>query len=265
MRRKIIVSIILIVVLLTGGIGISAGLVLTRPSPPRRDTDRPSLVVQTLVVNPQTVVETIVGYGTAWADRYARLSAQVSGEIVELDDWVRPGAAVQPGQVLLRIDEADYRSRLEGATSRLAAQRARLAELDAEEGNINRLIAIAAKERDIAQSEFDRVEALFEGGESHPREYDEYHRALQRARSALQVHENRKTRLPSQRTQLEAGCGDRESDVALAQLNLDRCRITAPFAGRIDQVGVELGERIQVGQELLALLNPELIEVPIEL
>ncbi|MCP4592436.1 MAG: efflux RND transporter periplasmic adaptor subunit, partial [bacterium] len=47
--------------------------------------------------------------------------------------------------------------------------------------------------------------------------------------------------------------------------NLDRCRITAPFAGRIDQVGVELGERIQVGQELLALLNPELIEVPIEL
>lgn len=265
MRRQIIVSFILIAILFTGGIGIAIVLVKTKPEPPTRDVARPPLLVETVVVQPQTVVEPIVGYGTARADRFARLSTQVAGEIIELGDWLKPGVEVRMGQVLLRIDEEEYNRYLERAKSMLDADRAQLAQLDIEERNLDRLIAIAKKELDIAQSDFDRVKSLFEDGESHPREFDQYHRALQQARSAHQTLENRKALLPSQRAQREANCRNRQAEVDLAQLNVDRCRIVAPFDGQIDEVMIELGERVQIGRELVSLLNPDLIEVPIEL
>ncbi len=265
MRRQLIVSFILIVILLAGGIGIAVGLVKTKPEPHTRDVARPPLLVETVVVQPQTVVEPIVGYGTARADRFARLSAQVAGEIIELGDWFKPGVEVRTGQVLLRIDEEEYNRYLERAKSMLDADRAQLAQLDIEERNLDRLIAIAKKELDIAQSDFDRVKSLFEDGESHPREFDQYHRALQQARSAHQTLENRKALLPFQRAQREANCRNRQAEVDLAQLNVDRCRIVAPFDGQINDVMVELGERVPIGRELVSLLNPDLIEVPIEL
>ena len=265
MRRQIIVSLILIVTLLAAGTGITIGLVKTRPEPPTRDISRPPLLVEAITVQPQTVVEPIVAYGTARADRFARLSAQVVGEIVELGDWLKPGVEVRKGQVLLRIDEEEYARRLDSAQSRLEADRAQSAQLEVEGRNLDRLIAIARKELDIAQSDFDRIKELFEEGESHPREHDQYHRVLQQARSAHQVLENRKALLPSRRAQWEANCRNRHAEVELAQLNLDRCRIAAPFDGRIDEVLVELGERAQVGRELVTLLDPNLIEVPLEL
>ena len=265
MRRQIIVSLILIAVLLTAGMGITIGLVRTRPAPPTRDVSRPPLLVEAMMVQPQTVVEPIVAYGTARADRFARLSSQVVGEIVELGDWLKPGVEVRKGQVLLRLDEEEYAQRLASAQSRLEADRAQLAQLEVEGRNLDRLIAIARKELDIAQSDFDRIKALFEDGESHPREHDQYHRVLQQARSAHQVLDNRKALLPSRGAQWEANCRNRQAEVALAQLNLDRCRIAAPFDGRIDEVLVELGERVQLGRELVTLLNPDLIEVPLDL
>jgi len=265
MRRRIIVSAILIAVLLAGGMVIATALVMTKPAPPARDITRPPLLVEALTVRPQTVVEPIIGYGTARADRFARLSAQVAGEVVELGEWLKPGAEAKEGQLLMRIDEEEYARRLDSAKSRLEAGRAQLAGLGVEQSNVERLIAIAQRELDIAQGDFDRIKDLFEKGESHPREFDQYHRALQQTRSARQVLINRKALLPSRKAEREAGCRDRQADVELARLNVERCRITAPFDGRIDEVMVELGERVQVGLELVSLLNPNLIEVPIEL
>ena len=265
MRRRIIVSVILIAVLLVAGMGITTVLVMTKPPPQARDIARPPLLVEALTVQPRTVVEPIIGYGTARADRFARLSAQVAGEVIELGAWLKPGVEVEEGQVLLRIDDQEYAHRLDSAKSRLEAGRAQLAGLDVEQGNVERLIAIAQRELDIAQGDFDRIKDLFEDGESHPREFDQYQRALQQARSARQVLINRKALLPSRKAEGEAGCRDRQADVDLARLNVERCRIAAPFDGRVDEVSVELGERVQVGRELVSLLNPDLIEVPIEL
>ena len=75
MRRQVLISLILIGVLL--GIG-SAGaylLIHTAPKAPVSDSDRPALLVRTRQLTPQTLVEPIVGYGTARADRYAWIAS----------------------------------------------------------------------------------------------------------------------------------------------------------------------------------------------
>ncbi|MFQ5805685.1 MAG: hypothetical protein ACE5I3_04460 [Phycisphaerae bacterium] len=95
MQRQVIFSLVLIVALLSVGTGLSILLVKSAPQPPTSNTERPALLVQGLEVKPQTLVESIVGYGTARADRHARITAQVSGEVAELHPNLRVGASAR--------------------------------------------------------------------------------------------------------------------------------------------------------------------------
>ena len=75
MRRKIIVSLVLIAGLLALGASIARLLVRTKPVAETTELVRPALLVRVVTLEPQTVVESSGGYGTAPADRYARRAA----------------------------------------------------------------------------------------------------------------------------------------------------------------------------------------------
>jgi len=265
MRRQIIISAVLIVALLGVGAGVAIFLVETAPQPPTSNPARAALPVRGLELRPQTVVEPIVGYGTARADRSARIAAQVSGEVVELHRNLRVGASVDAGELLVRIDDRDYQRQLDRARSLLAGGEAELRRLDVEEKNVDRLIGIATTELEISQREYERVLGLFEAGQAPRRELDVARQGYERARRTLQVLENQKALLPQQRATELAKCDLHRADIALAELSVERCRIRAPFPGRLEAVEVEVGERVSVGTRLLTLLDPDLIEVPIEL
>lgn len=265
MRRQLIISLILIAALLGIGGGLTALLIRTAPQPPTSDTERPALLVRGLELSPQTVVEPIVGYGTARADRYAWIAAQVSGEVVELNPNLRVGASVDAGELLLRIDDREYQHRLARAHSLLAADQAELQRLVVEEENVDRLIEIATTELEIGQREYERVLGLFEAGQAPRRELDVARQNHERARRTLRVLENQKALLPPQRAVQLATRDLHRADVGLAELDVERCRVGAPFRGRLEAVEVEIGERVSIGTRLVALLDPDLIEVPIEL
>lgn len=265
MKRKITVSILLMAGFLALGAGIALVLVKTEPVAETTQPVRLPLVVKTVKLEPQTVVEPIVGYGTARADRYARLSAQVTGEIVELPDSLKPGVEVKKGDLLLGIDQRDYAQSLQRAESLLAEARAQIEQLEVQRKNLDRLIETAGRQVESTEWEFNRVKKLFEEGSAPKREYEQMRFVHEQARLALQRLENEKSLLPTTRAQLAARSRNHEAEIEIAQLDLQRCRVTAPFDGQVDAVQVELGERVQVGLPLLSLLDPQLIEVPIEL
>ncbi len=265
MRRQLVVSLILIVVLLGVGIGVSELLIWKRPQAPAREPEQRALVVQAVRLELRTVTEQIVGYGTARADRYGWISTQVAGEVVELAEGLKVGAEVAEGQLLVHIDEREYREQLRRAESLLAADEAQLAALDVEEQNLERLIEIATSELEIARREYDRVRGLLEQDAAGRRELDLARAAYEMTRRVLQTYENAKALLPQRRAQQEATCELRRAEVALAKLNVERCSIVAPFGGQVEALQVELGEQAAPGNRLLALIDPRLIEVPIEL
>jgi len=265
MRRKIIFSLILIVVLIGVGALGSFLLVVTKPVPPMAESDRPPIFVESITVRPQTVVEKILGYGTARADRYARISAQVSGEVVEIAELLKPGSYFKKGQLLLVIDDRDYQEQLKRAEGLLAASQAQLAQLDVEERSIDLLVESAETELASLTWEFQRIERLYKRNMGQKAEYEGARRFLERARRELEQLKNRKALLPTQRAQLSATCRNHEADVELARLSLERCRVVMPFDGQVDELTVEIGERVMVGALLVSILDPDLIEVPIEL
>jgi RND family efflux transporter MFP subunit len=265
MRRQIVISIVLVLALLAGGAGAVALLIRTAPAPPTNSTERPALLVRGLQLQPQTVIEPILGYGTARAHRQAWVAAQVSGELVELSPKLHVGELVEQGQLLLRIDQREYQHQLDRARGLLDADQAQLDRLTVEERNVDRVIQIATTEFDIAQREHERVLALFEAQQAPRRELDLARQAFERARRTLWILENQKALFPQQRAVLAANSRLHQADLALAQLALERCQICAPFRGRLHAVEVDIGERVAVGTRLFALLDPDLIEVPIEL
>lgn len=265
MQGRIIISATLIVAFLGLGGGVAYRLISTPPAPPTREDKRPALLVRSVTLEPQTIVEPIIGYGAARADRHARVAAQVSGEIVELNPDFRVGTPVTEGELLVRIDDREYQRQLDRTLSLLAADEAQLKQLDVEEQNTDRLIEIADSELQIAQREYERVLGLFEAKQAPRRELDLARQDHERARRALMTLENRRRLVPQERAAQEASRDLHAADLELTRIAVERCSVRAPFRGRLETADVEIGERVSIGMRLFALLDPDLIEVPIEL
>ncbi len=104
----------------------------TEPQAEREDAVRRTAMLVD-VVTPETgafrpVIEAL---GAVRPVRALELRPRVSGEVIELSDRLEPGSFVREGEVLLRIEDADYRNLLLQRESEL--QQA-VAELELERG-----------------------------------------------------------------------------------------------------------------------------------
>lgn len=263
--KRLAISAILIVLLLAAGIGFTAWMSRSRPDAPRReDTSLPPLVeVRTLAL--REIREVFTGYGSARADREVTISAEVSGRVVEVAEGLKDGSPVADGQVLIRIDDREYGRRLERADGQWAEIDARLAELKVDETTAGRLAEIARDEVEVTHSEYKRLTELYERQVASKKEWDFARLEYQRSRRELQTLEKEVRRIEPRRAQLKAQRDARRADKELAQLILERCTITAPFAGRVEEIFVEQGDQVRPGGQVLRIIAPRHIEVPVEL
>jgi RND family efflux transporter MFP subunit len=110
-----------------------------------------------------------------------------------------------------------------------------------------------------------RLTALFEKDLASKKECDFARLAYQRSRRLFQEFKNRIELIAPRRAGLEASLGAGRADVELAKLDIERCRITAPFAGQVERIAVDVGDHVLPGGEVLRLMSTRRIEVPIEL
>ncbi len=262
---RLLRSVVFIFAFIVGG-GLLGGLLfLLREEPPRRSNAPLPPYVESIVVRAEDVTERYVGYGTAKATRAAKLAAEVSAGVVERVGGIRAGSSVSAGQDLIRLDDREYRLAFERAEARAAAEEAAIAELDVEASNVEELVRTAEKELRVAAAEKARVTDLFERGLAANKEFDFANLAYQQARRVLQGYEREAAALSPRRDGLMASRRAFEADAALAQLNIERCVIKAPFAGRVESVFVDRGDRVAIGTVVLALIDSDRVEIPIQL
>lgn len=127
-------KVILPILILLAATGATALLVVFKPEATEVAPERPVTSVEVLTVQPQSVQLSVRSQGTVLPRTESDLSAEVSGRIIEVADNFRAGGSFQTGDVLLKIDPADYEaavaaSRAELANAELAlAQETALAE-----------------------------------------------------------------------------------------------------------------------------------------
>ena len=103
-----------------GALIITALLVIFKPKASEISPMRPIANVEVIEVQPQSVQLTLMSQGTVLPRTESDLSAEVSGRIIEVADSFRAGGRFKEGEVLLRIDPADYEAAVAAQAAELA-------------------------------------------------------------------------------------------------------------------------------------------------
>lgn len=150
----------------------------------------------------------LIETGTVQVRNSIELSPQVSGRVVWVNPSLATGGTFRKGEVLFRLDDADYRAAVDRAAADLAARQADL--------------QVERAEAEISRREWNLVNP----GEPVP---PNVAREPQLARA-------------------EAAVRSAEIALADARRNLERVNFSLPFDGRVQATAVEVGQNLISGQ-----------------
>jgi membrane fusion protein (multidrug efflux system) len=178
------------------------------------------------------------------------LSPRVGGHVVVVA--VEENQHVEAGQVLVRLDPADFEVRVARARADLDAARNRLAQAAAAADAARAQAAAAEVRRSHAERELGRARGLLASGVASRTALDDAQVARDAAEAELRAARERER---AERAALGNEAPVRQAEAALreAELALAHAVVTAPFAGTIGKRSVEPGANVAPGQALLAL------------
>ena len=195
--------------------------------------------------------------------RTVSISSQVNAAIVDVP--VTDNQLVEPGAVLVLLDDRDYKAQLEQATAQVDQAKASLANVDAQLAAQQARIDQAAKQAAESQAALafadqqeQRYTALVKQGAVTQEQAQQYASGLLQARAnyaAAQANavatEKQLPVLQAQRQQAEAQWEQATAAKEQAAANLSRTVITAPVGGRVARLSATKGNYAAVGQALL--------------
>jgi membrane fusion protein (multidrug efflux system) len=197
---------------------------------------------------------------------YTTIAPKISGYIGEV--LVRDNEKVASGQVLARIDDRDFRTALAQANADVEASRATIANLDAQITLQQTLIdearaSIAASEAglDFARSDDGRYQQLARTGVASAQRAQQANTALREktaetdsAKSGLLAAEQKIQVLRTERAKAEAVLARSQAVAQQAELNVSYTTITAPVAGTVGARSLRVGQYVQAGTQLMAVV-----------
>jgi RND family efflux transporter MFP subunit len=224
-KRRLFHFAIAIVVIALGAIGMRA-LTASKPQLKKRKGSAPVPMVRTIKIQTGPQAIHVQGEGTVRPLREISLVPQVGGKALYVSPGLVNGGEFSKGNVLVRIDPADYQ---------LAVTLAEAKVKDAES-----LLELAKEEAAAAQEEWRLLHA--DGSE------------VDRKPPPLVAKE---PQLAAAQAKLEAG----QADLDKALLSLERTELKAPFNGRVSQENVDIGQYVSPGQALATLYSTEAAEI----
>jgi len=192
------------------------------PDAPQRGAfGGPQMVVETTPVVNQRYKVQLQSYGTVQPRTQSMLVAQVGGQIVSVNENVRDGGFFEKGDTLGQIDPRDYEADVQISEATLADARQALAEAEARSNQ-------ALEDWQRLGNTGDAPDLVL--------------------------------RVP----QLEAASArvnSAESALRKAKLDLERARIVAPFAGRVLQQLVDVGQVVSPNTQLAEIYATDVVEI----
>ena len=240
-------------------------LAATRHAPTQRETAPTLRVVRAVECVSRPVAGRFSGYGIARAMNASDVAAEVAGGVVERPEQVEEGAPVAAGDTLVVIDPTDYEQRVRSARQRVAGFEADLSRLEVQESRLREQAALLDDELAIARRDLERARDALKQGAGNDSQVDARLQALKAADRARAVVLSQLEAIGPQRAATRASLESARADEQLAQKNLERTTVRAPFAGVLQRVNLDVGEWARAGDVVARVVDLSRIEVPIRL
>ncbi len=223
--RRVTVPILILVIA-----AASAALMLANPITPDRLEVGERLVPVEVMAIAHTSEEVVVkAQGTVSAAQQIQVRPEVAGRIVELSPSLVPGGRFAAGETIAVVDDRDYR--VQRVARQEAVARARLA------------LRQERAQQAVAEEEWQLLEDSVPAGDDN--------------RDLV-------LRIP-QIEQAEAAVAAAEGGLAKADLDLERCAITAPFNALVLREQVDLGQLVGPQTEVATLAGIDAYWVQVSL
>jgi len=186
----------------------------------------PIAFVKTIEYKPMNL--SVRAQGEVAPRREITLASQISGRILSVSSSFANGGVFRKGDVLIQIEDADYRLAVTRAEADVASARQRL--------------AVEEAESQLAAQDYEELS----GGK------------LSDAASVLTL---RKPQLAAAEASLAAA----QASLGDAKLALARTKITAPFNGRVRSTGADVGQFVSPGASLGQIFATDVAEIRLPL
>ena len=194
------------------------------------------------------------------------IAPQVAGFIANVA--VTDNQAVRAGDLLVRLDDRDYRAALAKAVAAVAGQQATLANLEANRrlqdaviGEAEAELTATAAEIVRSKSDVDRYRSLAQSQAASVQRWQQadadYQKALAadaHARAALTAAQRQLDVIDTQKQQVMAALAGASADRDTAQLNLGYTELRAPVDGIVGNRSARNGAYASVGAQLISLV-----------
>lgn len=221
-----VLKLIIPIVVLVAGVAAAALIASARKAPPRVERAPQGPLVDVLPVRAENIPVAVTGHGEVVPKVAVDVVPQVGGKVTSVSRSLVAGGFFKAGDTLLTIEPRDYE---------LAVERAQA--------------AVARATVSLQREEAEALVARQEWDELHPNEEPP---------SGLVVRE---PQIRQARAELEAA----KADLAVAELNLERTRISVPFDGVVVSESVDVGQFVTVGARLARVYGTATVEVRVPL
>ncbi|MFK5924378.1 MAG: efflux RND transporter periplasmic adaptor subunit [Verrucomicrobiota bacterium] len=210
------------------GLGILAGaggavflLELNRPKAQVTDIKKVLPAVEVMQVNSSDREMEVPSQGVVEARKTTQVAAEVAGRVVSVSEKFDKGGEFVEGEMVIKLDEADYKAAVAEAKASL----------------VERKLLLETEQAKAAQAK---------------RDWDNLGRA-----GAAKDLTLRKPQLASAEAKVEAA----KAALKKAERDLARTEIKAPFAGRIRKINTELGAYLKPGNPVVEYYTTEPYEL----
>ncbi|HCY84905.1 MAG TPA: hypothetical protein DHV36_07190 [Desulfobacteraceae bacterium] len=226
------------------------------------------------VVTPRPILDTaaVVLPGRASAATQATLFFRVSGPLVKVH--ANPGDRVRKGDLLLELDDRDYRRQVHVVESQLKSARANLLKMQTgarpEDIRIIEASLNAAKaDLELAQKELARHQVLYKNQAVTEQAYDRARtnvRSLSEKVASLtqQLARDKKGARKEDLMAARAGIEELTARLAIARDQLNDTRLTAPFDGVVVKRIPDAHEMVRQGESVMMLDDLSRLEIPVD-
>lgn len=209
--------------------------------------------VEVAPVKRADISEKVSASGKVQPEVEVKISADVSGEIIELS--VKEGDSVRKGQLLFRIRPDNYQSFLDRARAAVNTAKANYAQAKATLAQANARFV-------RTRQEHSRNEKLFSQRVIPESDWENSKANFEVARNELEAAE-------SNAESARYGIQNAEANLKDAAENLRKTTVYAPMGGIVSRLNVEAGERVvgtaqMTGTEVLRIANLRNMEVEVE-
>lgn len=204
----------------------------------------------------------------------AQIDADISPVVARVGGYVdsilfEENTHVNKGQLLVKIDDRDLKVRLEqaqaaqkGASAGIGVSESQIYSTAANSASAKAEVTSAAARLEKVQKDYQRYANLVKDGSVTQQQFDQAKSDLDVARAtyraAQEQYKAASQQVGTTRNQLKvtnSGVSQRQVDIDYAKLQLSYAQVKSPASGIAAKKNVQVGQLVQPGQTLFAIVN----------